>query len=346
MDIQKFRKRLRIFLRSELSLKNVVSNPKKYKKLFKGFNDKSIGIYDFENNFLNDYLSDYARLKTMWVNGPYVQVLLNKLIFEATCRGSLPVSENIALIDNGNISSIGNYNVNSFKELINYLKHNKAMVIKPITGSGGAGILNVRYNVENQITLNGEKITSDKLEKLVSTLKDNFVNEYISQGKFGDELYQGSMNTVRIITMQDPDTGEVFIPAAAYRIGSKKSHPTDAWFQGGLACSIDVETGELSKGVILPDENKELTWHDKHPDTGVQIEGRVIPHWQVIKKQILKGVNKLPFLKYVGWDIIVTDNGFRIIEGNSMSDVNLLQVHEPLLKDKRVRRFYEYHNVL
>jgi len=346
MNIHQLAKRFYIFLRSELSLKNVISNPKNYNNLFKGFNDKSAGIYDFENNSVEDYLSDYSRLKTIHINGSYTQILINKVIFEAACKASLPVSENIALIDDGKISAIGKYNVNSFAELIDYVKSKQAMVIKPIIGSGGAGILNVRYDKENGITLNDKKISLSELEGIVNTLKNNFVNEYISQGKFSDKLYHGSMNTVRILTMKDPDTGEVFIPVAVQRMGTKKSHPTDTWSQGGLSSNIDLETGELSKGVIMPSKDKELTWHTKHPDTNAEIEGKVIPHWQEIKKEILKGVNELPLLKYVGWDVIVTDDSFKIIEGNSMSDVNLYQVHKPLLKNERVKRFYEYYNVL
>lgn len=49
---------------------------------------------------------------------------------------------------------------------------------------------------------------------------------------------------------------------------------------------------------------------------------------------------------YVGWDIIVTDDGYKIIEGNNYSDVNLLQIHRPLLADPRVRRFYLYHGII
>lgn len=346
MNIQNIKRRLYIFFRSELSFRSVISNPSNYNRLFKGFNDKSTGVYDFKNNSFEDYLSDYSRLKTMWINGPYTSVLSNKIMFEEMCKHSLPVSKNIAMIHDGKISSIGNYKVNSFSELIDYLKEAKVIVIKPISGSGGAGILNIKYQDSNLITLNNKRLSLEELENLTSGLKDNFVNEYISQGKFGNELYANTMNTVRILTMKDPDNGEVFIPAAVQRIGTNKSHPTDTWQRGGMSCNINLETGELSKGAILPSEGKNLTWHSKHPDTGVQIEGQVIPNWEEIKKTLLQGVDELPFLTYVGWDLIVTNEGFRIIEGNSMSDVNVYQVHKPLLKDVRVKKFYEYHNVI
>jgi len=35
-----------------------------------------------------------------------------------------------------------------------------------------------------------------------------------------------------------------------------------------------------------------------------------------------------------------------VIEGNAFSDTDLLQTHEPLLADDRVRRFFEHHGVV
>jgi hypothetical protein len=44
----------------------------------------------------------------------------------------------------------------------------------------------------------------------------------------------------------------------------------------------------------------------------------------------------------VGWDVMVTDDGFQVIEGNKFSDVQVLQVHRPLPDDRRVRDFYRH----
>src|SRR5699024_4774832 len=109
----------------------------------------------------------------------------------------------------------------------------------------------------------------------------------------------------------------------------------DNWTQGGLSCWVDVETGVLGKGARHPKVSGKLEWFEKHPDTDAQIEGSVIPNWDKIKNDLLNAVNKSEHLTYVGWDVVIIDDGFRIIEGNSMPDVNLLQVHKPLLVDER-----------
>ena len=39
-------------------------------------------------------------------------------------------------------------------------------------------------------------------------------------------------------------------------------------------------------------------------------------------------------------NVLVTADGFKILESNSHVDVDLIQVYEPLLIDDRVQRFY------
>lgn len=61
---------------------------------------------------------------------------------------------------------------------------------------------------------------------------------------------------------------------------------------------------------------------------------------------ILALAGRLSFLPYVGWDVVVTERGHAVLEGNHYCDVNLLQVHGPLLRDERVRALYARHGVL
>lgn len=71
-----------------------------------------------------------------------------------------------------------------------------------------------------------------------------------------------------------------------------------------------------------------------------------MPRWQRVRTELLALARRASFLPYVGWDVVVTDSAFTILEGNKYSDVDLLQVHEPLLRDPRVRAFYERHGIV
>jgi D-alanine-D-alanine ligase-like ATP-grasp enzyme len=80
----------------------------------------------------------------------------------------------------------------------------------------------------------------------------------------------------------------------------------------------------------------------RHPDTGAAIEGEVLPYWDTVCDTVLRATEALPFIRYSGWDIVVDDSGTPvIIEANNNTGVDLFQVHSGVLRDARVRRFYE-----
>lgn len=71
-----------------------------------------------------------------------------------------------------------------------------------------------------------------------------------------------------------------------------------------------------------------------------------MPGWERIKLDLLDIADQLSHIPYIGWDIIVTDDGeFSIIEANNNTSA-VIQMHDPLLCDERTRRFYERHGVL
>lgn len=165
------------------------------------------------------------------------------------------------------------------------------------------------------------------------------VTEYCEQGQYIASVFPGTPNTVRLVTM-NPRDGDPFVARAVHRIGAENSGAVDNFSQGGLSAKIDDDE-RLTSAVRYKDGD--VTWHDTHPDTGARIEGVEVPRWSEIRKTCLSIVRAVPELKYVGWDVIVTDGGFKIIEGNSNTDTDLLQAHGPFLTDDKVREFYREH---
>ena len=76
-----------------------------------------------------------------------------------------------------------------------------------------------------------------------------------------------------------------------------------------------------------------------------QITGVRIPHWDSMTKKLLDVCAEMSYIPYVGWDIIITPDGFAVIEGNNYPDLGH-QVFSPLLEDPRVRAFYEKFDAL
>ena len=171
----------------------------------------------------------------------------------------------------------------------------------------------------------------------ISGLNNYVVNEVVHQGEYSKAIFSESTNTVRVLTVRWNEQ-ELFIPATVHRFGANGLR-VDNWSQGGLCSSIDLETGVLGAAVRHPaNSNWKMEWHDKHPDSQNPIKGVKIPYWRNICSTLI-GLAESHGFRYVGWDVIVGNEGFWILEGNAFSDLNLFQVHVPLLKSPQMRAF-------
>lgn len=211
------------------------------------------------------------------------------------------------------------------------------VVVKPVSGSHGEGVSILESDDEGIICRSsGQRVPS--IESLIEADEEYLVVEFCEQATYLNEIYPDSSNTIRLLTIR-PAGERPFIAAAAQRIGSDQTGFVDNFFQGGLTARVDLETGELSAAGRYLDY--EVHWHETHPDTGGQIEGVAIPNFDRIAERILELAAAVDGLQYLGWDVLVTaPDEFVILEANTTPDLNVHQVHEPLLEDPRVREYY------
>lgn len=316
--------------------------------LRRGFLSESWVLYDLAHNDRRDYLPDYARFtRTRLINGRYAAILDNKLLFDRIVGardGVLPRFHGI--LEKGRLIDVmaDRPSRPAAESLIAELRKAGCMVLKPLTGGGGRGIAILRHD-GGVFTHNGDVIEEEALADFIEGCSNYLACEYLEQHPMLRDIHPDTVNTVRLLTLQD-DRCAPFIARAILRVGTARSAPTDNWTRGGLSALIDPETGRLGPAVSYPAGGDRLTWHSVHPETGKPIEGETVPNWEAVRNGVLSVFESLPVLKYVGWDVVVTSDGFRILEGNNYSDVNLLQVHGPLLSDRRVRDFYIRHGVL
>ena len=147
------------------------------------------------------------------------------------------------------------------------------LVIKPARGYHGTGVAIVE---PGQVTLkvSGKSVT---LETFLSGLRRgvHVVAPPIRQAAYSATIFPGSANSIRLMTVIDEDSGEPFIPFAVHRFGSMRTAPLDAFFRGGVAASVDVETGRMGLALALPRQGRQTI--ESHPDTGARITGVEIP---------------------------------------------------------------------
>jgi hypothetical protein len=130
----------------------------------------------------------------------------------------------------------------------------------------------------------------------------------------------------------------LFTPVGIHRIGTARSSPIDNFSAGGFSVALDLETGTLEYAVQFPFDGT-ASWFSSHPDTGEEIYGTQIPHWDRIRntvEQIARDNTNIPI---IGWDILLNTDGQPVIlEANTGTSLDLLQVHQPLLTDPDIAR--------
>jgi len=307
----------------------------------RGFLSESYLTYGLKNRVYTDYVSDFFRLrKATRINGYYAVMLYDKLYFAKLLAGfSDWVAATYGIVQGGRICYLDDARCEPVGALVPFCQGRGAVVLKPLTGSQGRGIFVLKAQADT-LTRNGKAIRAEQLRSSFEDLDNYLVSEYVRQHDYASAIFPRTPNSIRIVTMWDDEEGKPFVAGAVHRFGTSASDPVDNWTRGGLSASIDLGTGRMGTAGAKPVGGR-LMLDARHPETQMPIEGVVIPYWETIKTQILHMAASVPFLPYIGWDLIVTESGFKVIEGNNCPDILLFQIHGPMLTDGRIRRFYE-----
>lgn len=210
-------------------------------------------------------------------------------------------------------------NVDSIIEL---LKRKKKLVFKPNAGTHGDGFYKLEYR-NNSIIANDEVISEKNFYDLISKQKSTYViTEYIEMHTQLKKIYPESVNTIRVMVLNEhcdlPHIVQTYM-----RVGTSKTGLTDNIAYGGLAVYVDMESGYYDKAALLIDHKYVPT--DVHPDTNIKLEG-YLPNWNLVKKGVIEVATLMPQLEYLGFDIAIVENGFKILEINIHQDIH--KAHE------------------
>ena len=129
------------------------------------------------------------------------------------------------------------------------------------------------------------------------------------------------------------------------RFGRTNSFPVDNISSGGLYSMIDLSTGKLNDSIEEGGDGS-LRLHKNHPDTSILIRDVIIPKWDDLSKFFIKTAKLIStFIKVVGWDIILTDDSFVVIEGNNSPDLTVQGRDYPMAKNIETREFLKYFGI-
>ncbi len=193
---------------------------------------------------------------------------------------------------------------NNRDEFLEFIKDKGEIIVKPTNGTHGDGIRKIKPT----------KDTYDELLKNGTTL----VEEVIKQIPHMNKLNDSSVNTIRVITLNDD--GDVHIVVAYLRIGNNRV--VDNFNGGGMVVPVDVEDHIIH----YPAVDKKGNVYYYHPTTNTSIVGFTIPDFDKIEELVTAASKIVPEVKYIGWDVALSTKGPCLIEGNDYPGHDIYQL--------------------
>lgn len=190
----------------------------------------------------------------------------------------------------------------SFSDFKNFVSNTPVFISKPVCGSCGKGI-------ELHSTVG---FSDESLKELYDYLfeGDMLLEECL---KAHEDIYFGTtaLSTFRIYTMIDKN-GVVQVLKAKYRVGTGDAITDTA--KGCIAYPISIKYGIIEGPGI--NEVLNSNYYFYHPGSDKLVVGLKIPMWESVLDVVIKAAKRIPQVRFIGWDIAVTNNSVEIIEGN------------------------------
>ena len=229
------------------------------------------------------------------------------------------------------------------ENVISFLEATGELAMKRVAGSLGEGFYKV-VKKNGQYYLNDKVDSKDELIQKIKELKDYLVTEYLHPHEDLVPFCADTANCIRYLIGRD-DSGEMKLIRSFIRLGTKASGFVENYNAGGVLCYV-TKTGEFKNGNIFDSRSGTNNIISEHPDTKQKLVGK-IPLWNEVQKAAEQfGVN-FPQMQYLGIDFVITNkNEVKILEINSLTSLDCLQLDESILKKpqgdfykKRLRTF-------
>lgn len=182
-----------------------------------------------------------------------------------------------------------------------FVEKHPEFILKPSVENCGTGVRIIQSN-----GLDDAKV---KLSTLIQQKAGDFVlEELIVQDERMAILHPGSINTLRLPTIRLDDRVEILPSYIRCGVGKMR---VDNVASGGLIGMVDLETGKVFSafdGMLHPIE--------VHPDTHVPLVGFEVPQIKEALALVKQLALVIPEVRYVGWDLALTPDGWVLVEGN------------------------------
>ena len=220
--------------------------------------------------------------------------------------------------------------------MLNIVHELGAMAAQPSSGSRGLGFYKSGYQ-GGQYSLNDRPASPADIADFLAAREDYVFTELLVSHPDLVRIGDGAASSVKIVAYRNEDQ-PIRLAGAYIKFGSSLSGTMDNMSAGCIVADINLANGEFGDSKIFR-ENRVYPIQ-VHPDSGAEIGGTV-PFWEEIKSTLSKVGEYLTHFRYLGYDIIITPDGFKFVEIDSLPAIDVLNCYHPLLDDPSVAQFFD-----
>ncbi len=181
-----------------------------------------------------------------------------------------------------------------------------SFIVKPVGGEGGRGVRVEQFE--------GDSSTFPEFAKFhICSRSDAWlIQRKLEPHPDLKPLSGTALLGIRVVTVLN-ERSEAEAVHALLRFPRVEDALVDNLKAGGMMAPIDMETGRLGLGCI----GNGVGEMERHPVSGQQIKGMLVPHFDDGLALALKAHNEA-FSQYtvIGWDIAIAEDGVYLLEGN------------------------------
>ncbi len=232
---------------------------------------------------------------------------------------------------------------NNVEDIIGLLIKVSNLALKPVISVHGKGFYKLNYH-DQSFFINEREVSKFDLSNFLLNLdRDYIVSEYIESHQQINKIYNKATSTIRLMVI-NTDGSSPQIVSAYLRIANSKSGTVDNIAAGGISVSLNHRNGKILKAEMLI--NHQYIEIDKHPDTNQQIIGK-IPNWEELCQVINSICLYLSPIEYLGFDLVLCDYGFKILEINMHQELHKYPDYDKSVKqylENKLKLKRDYHN--
>jgi hypothetical protein len=206
------------------------------------------------------------------------------------------------------------------------------VIVKAIAGSGGKGLLALTMAADGRAEADGKQMSAADIWRHCRSYKacEGFIFQpWLEPDPTLLPIMPGrALGTVRLVSvLLRAHQPQIIYASIKLPVGNNSHDNFSGGATGNLTAGLDVATGRIgpARGPSAT-RTFRLEIQEKHPDTGVTIEGFQIPHWSEVLDLARKGAAAFPELRTIGWDVAISSSGIFLLEGNHHWDPEGAQI--------------------